>query len=157
MGTFQTPEGPPLQQAASLMLAVLKTTRATCFDDLAADPSLLAGVTIDLDQLELINTHSGALRLLKTDGAAAVTMAVCSACGGFTLVAGQASVPTTCLVKLGCPGKPARASAATKTKPPAKASTAPAPVLDEPDDEMPGDAGEEPAARLDLHVHVHVA
>lgn len=142
MGTFQTPQGPPLLQAASLMLAVLRTTKAASFDDLAADPALLAGVTVDPDQLELITAHSGALRLLRAGGGA-VTLAVCPTCGGFTLVGAQGSVPTTCLVKLGCPGKPARASAATKTKLPAKAATVPAPVVDELDDEPFGDAGEE--------------
>lgn len=122
MGTYTTPEGPPLVQAASLALALLRAAKTPTWVQLCANPERLSKVDVDPDQLELMNAHAGPLGLLRATSPA-LTLAVCPACGLYTAV--NSSAPSSCPLTLGCPGKPVRVTAAAKPKPPAKKSDAP--------------------------------
>ena len=129
MDTFTTdPDAPELAQAASLGLAMLRAAKTATWAELVADPSRLAGLTFSPAQLALVNAHGGELTFVRV-GPPLVTLAVCPVCGSFTVVAGAPA--TTCPLTLGCPGTPARAPIATRTKPPTRPGTPTEPTLAE--------------------------
>lgn len=157
MGNFVTPPGPPLVQAASLALALMRATGAARWAELVSNPGRLDGIAINEDQLALLNEHRWELQWLKND-TPRLTLAVCPACARFSVVTGAA--PASCLLTMGCPGKPIRVTAAAKWKPaddtdPAQDDGEPAPdnALDEP---APVD-DDEPAVTVNVDVHAHVA
>lgn len=112
------PALPPLTQAASLALALMKATKSTSWAELVADPARLDGFAVDGEQLAMLNEHRSAFGNLRV-GPPLVSVAACPVCGRFTVVSGTAS--TTCPMTLGCKGNPVRASVAAKAKPPARA------------------------------------
>ena len=146
--TFQTPDGPELVQAASLALGLMRATKTSSWGELVTDAARWGDCRVTPAQAQLLDAHQGPLTLLKS-GSPALTLAVCPVCNRFTVVAGAAGA--SCPLTLGCPGKPVRASAATRTKPAAKEVDT-APALDDALFPAP-----EPAdVSVDLHVHVHV-
>jgi hypothetical protein len=107
----------PLMQAASLALALLRAAKVAAWCELVAEPDRLAGVHVSSEQLDLLNTHREALGWLQV-GPPLVTVAVCPDCSRITIVTGTPA--TTCPMTLGCNGKPVRAAAAVRWKPPAQ-------------------------------------
>lgn len=138
--SFETPEGPPLAQAVSLALSVIKAAKATTWEevpaiDTASTPVIVspAGLHINLSlaQADLIAEHAAHFVLIST-AAPIMTLAVCPDCDGWTVVAGAG--PTKCKTKLGCEGKPVKASAAKKAVP-VPVETPDDPILEDADDE----------------------
>ena len=134
------PDAPPLAQAASLALALLRAAKIPTWTELVDDPAPLAAVSVSPEQLVLLNTHAGSLTSLRV-GPPMVTLAVCPVCSRFTIVSGQAA--TTCPLTLGCNGRPQRASTAARLKAPPTAKNAPV--------EPAEDAGR--AESGDPHIH----
>ena len=135
------PPVPPLIQAASITLTLLRHMKANSLDELqdqlfgishSADADYdhtfflkAADLYLTEEQDHLLGTFQPILRLLRiTPG---ISVAVCPECmsspvapssdptsfHGWQLV-GSGQPPTTCKVTLGCPGKPVKASAAKK-------------------------------------------
>lgn len=159
MTTFDTPDGPPLVRAASLALAFMRATKAPNWEAFVAsvneDPAAVLGqLRVTPEQLELMNEHRDAIAMMKVDSPA-LTLAVCPVCSRFSIVAAQP--PATCNLKLGCTGKPIRVSAAVKTKPAGKATTAAPELEDEPFGDSDEPASADAAARVDVHVRVHLS
>lgn len=158
MSTFDTPDGPPLVQAASVALAFMRATQAPNWEAFVAaverDPAALGALRVTPEQLELMNAHRDAIAIMKVDSPA-LTLAVCPVCGRYSVVAAQPSA--TCNLKLGCTGKPIRVSAATKTKPAGKTAAAAPEPSEEPVDDVDEPASDDATARVDVHVHMHVA
>ncbi|HEY8717245.1 hypothetical protein [Pengzhenrongella sp.] len=121
------PDAPPLTQAASLALALLRAAKIRTWAELVVDPAPLAAVSVTPEQMALLNTHAGALTTLRV-GPPMVTLAVCPECSRFTIVSGQAA--TSCPLTLGCTGKPQRASTAARLKAAPTAKDAPVETVD---------------------------
>lgn len=123
--TYITPKGlPRAAAAAGLALAVLiKTKTATWAEGIekaAADGQWpMPIVQLDEDQIDLLDEHREALRLLRTDGArkTLVTLAACSDCAAAWLLSAGAP-PTRCNLTDGCGGKPVKATAAKRAPEP---------------------------------------
>ena len=117
-------DAPPMVQACSLALQVLKTSGVATWTDLAlAIRADNIDVLIKLDQLEVSETQQKMLdhysRLLTTLRLKpARTVAVCPECYGWFYTDGR--LPTRCPVGWQCSGKPVKASAAKRV-----------PILDE--------------------------
>ncbi|MHB1599710.1 MAG: hypothetical protein ACYCXY_12680 [Acidimicrobiales bacterium] len=108
---------PPLAQAVSIALAVLRAAGARRWDELGE--SLPAAIELSADQHQLLVDHAdvlGFLRLTqKTEEGRSptVTVAVCPACDEWVL-ASKGPAPTRCEITRGCTGKPVKAAVATK-------------------------------------------
>lgn len=134
------PPVPPLVQAASITLTLLRHMKANSLDELqdqlygishSADPDYdhqfwmkAADLHITEEQDHLLRAFQPILRLLRVSPG--ISVAVCPVCmtspvspesdatsfHGWQLI--SSTPPTTCKVTLGCPGKPVKASAAKK-------------------------------------------
>jgi len=122
-------------RAVSIGLALLKTARAACWDDLVdtlrTDEQSAAwrldGIDLTRDDLELLDQHLGLLGLIRVVRGArgtghTVTVAVCDRCGQWML--STAAVPRRCRLTMGCPGAMVKAAPARHPKA-AAASTVP--------------------------------
>lgn len=114
-----TPDGPPPVQAAGLALAILQRAKVAAWEEL--EGRLPNGVTVSDEQLELLNSQSHLLRLLRvrvtTDAwtGGTVTVAVCPRCSRWLLLSGGGA-PSSCTLTRGCGGAPVKASAARLSK-----------------------------------------
>lgn len=114
MRTFEIdPDTPALAQAASLALALLRTSNADTWASLVADPAPLSAVLINPGQVELLDRFAGELTALRV-GPPLITLAVCPECQRYTVVSGGPA--TSCPMTLGCAGKPVKATFATRTE-----------------------------------------
>jgi len=141
---------PPVAQAASLALVLLRKVGATDMGEfgrrvLASDKPVITSlgrIVLSEHQQELLRDHSGACALVSP-GPPRRTIAVCSGCGQYLVVAG--SVPSRCALSLGCQGTyakvaPAKAEQVDATTLTPSGQVRPDPVLEEP----AGDEDEEP-------------
>jgi hypothetical protein len=108
---------PPLAQAASIALAVLRAAGAKSWGELG--DRIPATIELAAWEHELLVEHADVLGFLRLtqkteDGRSpTVTVAVCPACGEWVL-ASQGPAPTRCEITRGCTGKPVKAAVATK-------------------------------------------
>lgn len=141
------PDLPPLAQAASLALAIMRKAKVACWNDL----DQLVPWEVDLldGQLELLRDHLTEIGYLsmsrtladgtKVDG---VTMCLCPSCLVWQLLAGSPA-PKRCQMTSGCTGAPIRVSAAPRCEKPAAPEPAPD-ALPGPDTGRPGGTQAEP-------------
>jgi hypothetical protein len=99
-------------------MAVLVKTKTPSWADGLAQASQdgqwpMPLVSLDDEQVDLLDEHAGVISFLRTDGARKmlVTLAVCDQCGMFWMISSGAA-PTSCNLTKGCTGKPVKVSAA---------------------------------------------
>lgn len=109
---------PPLAQAASLALGLMRAAKVTRWADIGN--VMPAMVELSDDEYGLILEHFEILSFLRLpsrldDGTSTrtVTVAVCPTCGEWVLVS-TGPVPGRCEITRGCTGRPVKASVATK-------------------------------------------
>lgn len=115
-------DAPELAQAAGLLLALLKASKASSLAELAVryrDGTL--PVQLDAEQMHLLNTHRGPLRDVRIEALDGVTvtttLAACDTCGEHFYIAGTGGIPRNCTIRLGCTGTPVKARIARKAPP----------------------------------------
>lgn len=125
---------PPLAQAVSLALTVLRLARQPTWDALVAalvgeDPATLKAMSalhLAGAQRELLDTHAAAIRLVATTSPRR-TIALCSQCGEHIVLTGTA--PSSCTMTLRCEGTYVKVA-------PAKADQRPADQAEESDEHL---------------------
>ncbi len=129
---------PPLAEAASLLLAILRAARVDSLADLTVHDEGAPAIVVPWDialtdhQRDLLREHQQVLALMRRSvpqtkdpatkqvtapGIKPVTLAVCDECDGWLLIS-TPSAPASCTMTFGCAGKPVKASAAAKTAAP---------------------------------------
>lgn len=110
---FVTPDGPRIVQAASLALAIMKTTKA---DWATSRQSMPASIVLSSEQADLLEEFSEQLLMVAPAAVEGVdrmvTIYACPECGRYGYAEGAA--PKNCNLKLWCTGQMVKASAATK-------------------------------------------
>ncbi len=108
--SFETPSTPPLAQAASLALGIVRSAKVANWVQVR---DRLDEFDLNDHQRSLLALHDAVLHVVDPSPPV-LTLAVCPECSGWTATSGQA--PTRCKTTLGCAGKPVKAAAATKSK-----------------------------------------
>ncbi len=108
-------DGPPVAQAVSIALAVMRAARVRSWSDMDALPPDIA---ISSDESTLLSQHADVLACLRLTEkwASAASVAVCPDCGRWIL-AGRTPIGQRCRMTAGCTGKPHKVAPARKAKP----------------------------------------
>lgn len=109
---------PPLAQAVSLALSIMRTAKVTRWEQL--NYAVPYEVALYPGQLQLLRDHAYELQYIRIGGedqetktrVPTVSLAVCPACGLWLLLDKQP--PKRCQLTIGCTGEPVKASPAPK-------------------------------------------
>ncbi|WP_277212301.1 hypothetical protein [Isoptericola croceus] len=118
------PDLPDLVRAAGLALGLMKAAKADSWADLAAaidaGEKAACALEVTVAQARLLDAHADVVALLRPKPM--VTVAVCPACGAWSLYSSGA-VSARCTLTRGCEGKQVKAKVAVRAKKPAADGT----------------------------------